>query len=108
LQERGFTPVDIGQWYNMLSEPTKDFRAKVYNKKVIHNNNPVLTWAISNAILRTGPSGNIMLDKGKAAQRIDPIASGINAHARAMVNESKIDVSEFATDEFLDKLWKRG
>jgi phage terminase large subunit-like protein len=94
LQARDFTPVDIGQWYNMLSEPTKDFRAKVYNKKVIHNNNPVLTWAISNAILRTGPSGNVMLDKGKAAQRIDPIASGINAHTRAMVNEDTRSVYE--------------
>lgn len=89
LAERDFTPVEIGQWYNQLSEPTKDLRAKIYNKKVIHDNNPVLTWAMSNAVVRKGPSENIMLDKSKAVQRIDPVAALINAHARAMSTETK-------------------
>jgi len=105
LAARDFIPVEIGQWYNQLSEPTKDLRAKTYNKKIIHDNNPVLTWAISNAVVRTGPSGNIMLDKGKAAQRIDPIAALINGHARAMVNAEQYNAGEYATDDFLKKLW---
>ena len=84
LSTLGFTPVDVGQYYNTLSEPTKDLRAKTYNKKIIHENNPVLNWAIGNAVVRMGPSGNIMLDKGKAAQRIDPAAALITAHTRAM------------------------
>lgn len=87
LAEKGFTPVEIAQWYSKLSEPTKDFRSKTYNKKIIHDNNPVLTWAIGNAVVRKGPSENIMLDKGKSTQRIDPIASLINGHARAMTKE---------------------
>ena len=85
--ELGFTPVEIPQSYSKLTEPTKDFRAKVYNKKIIHDNNPVLTWAISNAVTRVGPSGNILLDKGRSKERIDPIAAVINAHTRAMVRE---------------------
>jgi phage terminase large subunit-like protein len=87
VQELGFTPVDIPQSYTGLSTATKDFRAKVYNKKIIHNNDPVLAWAIGNAITRKGPSENIMLDKSKATQRFDPIAAVITAHSRAMVNE---------------------
>jgi len=83
----GFIPVDIPQSFTGLSEATKDFRNKTYNKKIYHNNNPVLTWAIGNAVVRKGPSENIMLDKSKASDKIDPIASLINAHVRAMVNE---------------------
>ena len=87
LAERDLLPVEIGQWYNQLSEPTKDFRAKAYNQKIYHDNNPVLTWAMSNAVIRKGPTENIMLDKGKATQRIDPVAALINGHVRAMTKE---------------------
>lgn len=84
LENREFTPVEIPQTTPSLSEPTKDFRAQVYNKKVIHDNNPVLTWAIGNAVTREDHNGNIMLDKSKSTERIDPIASLINAHVRAI------------------------
>jgi phage terminase large subunit-like protein len=80
-----FTAIEISQSYMGLSIATKDFRSKVYNKKILHDGNPVLTWAIGNAVTRAGPSENIMLDKSKAKQRIDPIAALINAHVRAMV-----------------------
>ena len=85
LTEKQWTPIEVPQSYMGLSPATKDFRAKVYNKKIIHENDPVLTWAISNAVTRAGPSENLMLDKSKSRQRIDPIAALINAHTRAMV-----------------------
>lgn len=94
VEKLGFTPVEIPQTYTGLSESTKDFRAKTYNKKVIHENNPVLTWSIGNAVVRKSPNESIMLDKNKATQRIDPIASVLTAHARAMVNEDKTSVYE--------------
>jgi phage terminase large subunit-like protein len=84
LEDRGFTPVDIAQGIPTLSEPTKDFRAKTYSSKIIHDNNPVLGWAISNAIVRANAQDNIMLDKGKSTERIDPIAAIINAHVRVI------------------------
>jgi len=88
LQESGFSvPVEIYQGYRDLSEPTKDLRAKVYSSKVIHDNNPVLNWAMSNAIIRKSPNESIMLDKDKTKEKIDPVAALINAHNRAMVNE---------------------
>lgn len=90
----GFIPVDIPQSYTGLSVATKDFRAKTYNKKIYHDGNPVLAWAISNAVTRKGPSENIMLDKSKAVDKIDPIASLINAHVRAMVNANTGSIYE--------------
>lgn len=81
------TVVGIPQGIPTLSNPTKDFRGRVYDGKVIHENNPVLSWAMSNAVVRKDHNDNIMLDKAKAIQRIDPVASLINAHVRAIVNE---------------------
>jgi len=87
LEKKGFTPIEIPQGIPTLGMPTKDFRAKVYDKKIIHDNNPVLTWAIGNAV--TTPmdkNENFMLDKGKSTGRIDPIAALINAHTRVAVS----------------------
>lgn len=93
LVEREFTAIEVPQSFMALSSPTKDFRAKVYGKKIIHEGNPVLTWAISNAVTRSGPSENLMLDKAKAKQRIDPLAALINAHYRGMVREPAVTES---------------
>jgi phage terminase large subunit-like protein len=89
LQDDGFFAVEIPQRLGVLSEPTKDFRGQVYAGKVIHNRNPVLTWGLGNAVLKMDHNENIMLDKKRSRDRIDPAAAVITAHSRAMVNESK-------------------
>src|SRR5690606_12305911 len=85
LAEKEFTMVEIPQRLNHLSEPTKNFREMAYQKELIHNNNPVLNFAIGNAIEKEDHNGNIMLDKSKSKFRIDPAAAAINAHSRAML-----------------------
>jgi phage terminase large subunit-like protein len=90
LIDDGYTPVEIVQGIKTLSEPTKNFREMVYSGRVVHDKNPVLTWAISNAVAETvDRNENIILSKKKSRQRIDPIAAVINSHVRAMVNEQK-------------------
>lgn len=106
MEEEGFLPVEIRQGIKTLGESTKDFRDLVLQKKIIHNHNPVLTWAVGNAVTRQDHNLNIMLDKDKARQRIDPIASLINAHTRAMFINGDTSVSEFAEEDFLKKLWR--
>lgn len=87
LIDRGHTVINIIQGPKTLSEPTKDFRCKVYERKIIHDGNPILSWAMSNAIVDVvDRNENIMLNKQKSRQRIDPIAATINAHVRAMLN----------------------
>jgi len=85
----GYTCVDIRQGMQSLGEPTKSFREEVYKGNVVHNNNPVLTWAIGNSITKMAPNETFMLDKSKSTHRIDPIAALINAHARAVLIEEK-------------------
>jgi len=89
MEDEGFEIVEIRQGPKTLSEPTKHFRELVLQKKIIHNNNPVLTWAIGNAVIKQDSNENIKLDKEKSRQRIDPIVAVINAHVRASVAEPR-------------------
>lgn len=94
MDAEGYTMVEIRQGVKTLSEPTKNFRELVLQKKIIHNNDPVLTWAVGNAVTKQDHNENIMLDKDKSTNRIDPIASLINAHVRAMLIEDNTSVYE--------------
>ena len=100
MEAEGYTVVEIRQGIQTLGSATKDFREQVYQGNVIHNNNPVLTWALSNAVTRQDANENIMLDKSKSTERIDPIAAVLNAHVRAMLKIDTIDINE-VTEEYL-------
>lgn len=92
MEEHGFLMVEIPQSIKHLSLPTKEFRKLVYNKQIIHFDDDLLTWAISNAIQRQDAQENIMLDKSKSTERIDPIAAVINAFTRALAGEDNRSV----------------
>lgn len=87
MEAEGYTVVEIRQGIKTLSAATKSIRELTLQRKIIHDRNPVLAWAISNAVVRQDHNENIMLDKDKSTNRIDPIASLINAHVRAMMYE---------------------
>lgn len=79
-QDYGYETVEIRQGIPTLHEPTKDLRERAYAGKVIHENNPVLNWAMGNAVTAKNAQGNMMLDKGKSFDNIDPAAAVIDAH----------------------------
>lgn len=95
MESHGFTMVEIPQSIRYLSGPTKEFRREVYSGNVIHFGDSLLDWAISNAVLKMDAQENIMLDKSKSTERIDPIAAVINAFSRASVGEAKDISSHF-------------
>jgi phage terminase large subunit-like protein len=101
MNTRKFVSVEVPQIITMLSNPTKDFKGIVYNistevteRKLIHDNNPILAWAISNAVTKMDHNKNIMLDKEKSSECIDPIAALMNAHFRVMVTKKKKSIYE--------------
>jgi phage terminase large subunit-like protein len=77
--------IEIRQGTQTLSEPTKDFRVLVKARRLVHEDNPVLNFAVLNAVVRSDHNGNIKLDKEKSKEKIDPLSAIINAHVRAMV-----------------------
>jgi len=89
LIEEGHEVVDIVQGIKTLSEPTKEFRNEVAQKNIIHEKNPLISWAIGNAIVDiVDKNMNIILNKKKSKQKIDPIASVMNGFVRAMVADA--------------------
>ncbi|GMA52058.1 terminase [Alicyclobacillus contaminans] len=94
MEAEGFTVVEIPQSIRQLSEPTKRFRAEVLQGNIQHERDPLLTWAIGNAIVKMDSQENIMLAKDRSRNRIDPIAAVINAFSRATVAEAKTSVYE--------------
>lgn len=101
LTNEGYPMVEMPQRITMLSDPTKQFRAKLYEGKIIHEGDGLLKWAVGNAVTRTDASENIMLDKAKARDRIDPIAATINGFARCMHDDLVHDLNEyFMSDGF--------
>jgi len=88
LQDAGETVVEIIQGIKTLSEPTKDFRGMVYSQRIVHDGSPVIAWAMGNAVVdKVDRNENIILNKTKSKERIDPVAATINAHVRAMTRE---------------------
>ncbi|TXK24604.1 terminase large subunit [Bacillus amyloliquefaciens] len=78
-----FTQIEVGQKATQLSRPTKNFQYLVYDKKMLHANNPLLTIAVNNA-LTVHINDLIRIDKDKNREKIDPIAAAITAHYEAM------------------------
>ncbi|WP_094247947.1 terminase TerL endonuclease subunit [Paenibacillus sp. RUD330] len=95
MKDRDYEMVEVPQRMNHLSEPTKNFRELVYQGRVIHGNNPVLDWAMGNAVTREDHHENIMLDKKKSKNRIDPVAALITAHSLYVNQESNDSVYRF-------------
>lgn len=101
LENRGYTMVEIPQSISQLSEPTKKFREELYNGKINHDGDPVIRWAVNNAVLKSDQQENVMIGKQISRDRIDPLASIINAFSQAMYDDMTVDLNEYIlSDDF--------
>lgn len=76
----GFDMVEVRQGYKTESAPLKQMKADLIDKKINYNNNPITKWNLSNAAVKVDDNENIMLSKEKARQRIDGVASLMDAY----------------------------
>ena len=85
-----------------LSEPTNRLRELIVSGKVVHDNNPLLSWALGNAYAVTDTNENIKLSKRNKddSQRIDPVAAIINAMSR--LPQAVPKRSKYEDDELLE------
>lgn len=88
LQNDGLQMVEVRQGFRSLSEPSKDFEARVVEKKVRHSRNPVMRWCVANAVIARDASGNIKPDKEKASAKIDGVVAAIIALSRHIADAS--------------------
>lgn len=106
LEELGFDCIEIYQSCKWLNDPTEDFRLEVKAGNVSFNEeNELLSWSIVNAKTVSNSNGEIKIDKDLRQKRIDPVDAVIDAYKLAFKTEKLVDVSKYATEDFLNKLW---
>jgi phage terminase large subunit-like protein len=78
--------ISIPQTTQHLSPAMKELEAAVLSGRFHHDGNPVLTWAISNVMVREDANENIFPRKESGGfQKIDPASALFNAINRAMI-----------------------
>jgi phage terminase large subunit-like protein len=102
LNDDGFKAFPFGQGFASMSAPSKEFLNLVLSNKLIHGNNPVLRWNVSNVSVKQDASGNIKPDKSTSTSRIDGLVATIMALGRAIASDRANDsVYESADIKFL-------
>ncbi len=76
--------IAFGQGFVSMSAPTKELEKIVLEKKLIHNNNPVMRWMAANTVVETDAAGNLKPTKKKSAEKIDGIVMLVMALGRAI------------------------
>lgn len=99
LGEQGLTMVEIRPTVLNFSPAMKEIEALVAEKKLHHNGDPVLAWAISNVVCHFDAKDNIYPRKDDPSKKdrtkkIDPAIALCMAIARMMANEDHGSVYE--------------
>ena len=107
LSGQGYKCVEVYQSYRSLNESTAGFREQVYCGNVYYLHNPVLTFAMNNAMVRQN-NGLIKIDKDACIKRIDPVDATLGAYKLSQYHEFELDMSKYLSSEFLQKLYSGG
>lgn len=81
--------IEVGQSWKNLSFPIKQFKLDVFEKKIVHKNNPVLNMAIYSAKSKVDNNDNIMLIKDRQREKIDSLVALVTAFSEATFHEYK-------------------
>jgi phage terminase large subunit-like protein len=66
-----------------MSPAIKELDTAILNGRIAHNGDPVLTWALSNVVGQYDAQENVMAEKERPENKIDPAIALIMAFARA-------------------------
>lgn len=98
LSNEGYLVEEVYQSHKSLNESTAGFREQVYTGNVMYTQNPLLNFAMSNAVIKQS-NGLIKIDKDATKKRIDPVDALLCAFKLALYHEFFDTIS---TDEWLD------
>ena len=103
LSDEGYDVEEVFQSHKSLNESTQGFREQVYSGNILYLYNPVLNYAMSNAVIRRN-NGLIKIDKDATTKRIDPVDAVLCAYKLAMYHEFYPSVMK-GIDDFLESDW---
>lgn len=106
LMKQGIDVIEIPQNMKHMSPAMKMIEQLMKRGMMTHEKNPVARWCWGNVAIVVDGNENIKPMKNKSRERIDLTVALIIAMATAMLFEDvSFDVSEFAEEDFLKKLW---
>lgn len=103
LSDEGYIVEEVFQSHKSLNESTEGFREEVLMGNVCYLYNPVLNYAMSNAVIKKN-NGLIKIDKDATAKKIDPADATLCAYKLARYHIF-INPREEALDKFLENEW---
>ena len=103
LSDEGYDVEEVFQSHKSLNESTQGFREQVYSGNIIYTYNPVLEFAMSNAVIRRN-NGLIKIDKDATTKRIDPVDAVLCAYKLAMYHQFTSNYMA-SIDKFLESEW---
>lgn len=94
LSNEGYTVEEVFQSHKHLNEATQGFREQVFCQNVQYLKNPLLNYAMSNAVIRQH-EGLIKIDKDASTKRIDPVDAVLCGFKLARFHEFHSDYSDY-------------
>ena len=103
LSDQGYTVEEVYQSHKSLNESTQGFREQVFAGNVAYTHNPLLNYAMSNAVIRTS-NGLIKIDKDANTKRIDPVDATLAAFKLALYHDFEIENMNDYVTRFLEEI----
>ena len=102
LSDEGYDVEEVFQSHKHLNEATQGFREQVFCKNVGYLPNPLLNYAMSNAVVRQS-NGLIKIDKDATTKRIDLVDATLCAYKLAMFHQFGDDYGDYI-DSFIEDI----
>ncbi len=103
LSDQGYNVEEVFQSHKSLNESTQSFREQVFAGNVIYTHNPLLNYAMSNAVIRTN-NGLIKIDKDASTKRIDPVDATLGAFKLALYHDFSMEGYSDYVNSFLEDM----
>ena len=100
LSDEGYDVEEVYQSHKSLNESTQGFREQVFSHNILYTYNPLLNFAMSNAVIRRN-NGLIKIDKDATTKRIDPVDAVLCAYKLAMYHSFSNSILD-GIDKFLE------
>lgn len=103
LSDEGYEVEEVFQSHKSLNESTQGFREQVFCQNVLHQPNPLLNYAMSNAVIRQN-NGLIKIDKDATKKRIDPVDAVLCAFKLALYHDFGAENYQDYLNRFLEEM----
>lgn len=79
LVAEGVNCIPFGQGFLSMGPAVREFERRLLSRQLHHGADPVLRWAVSNAVVQRDPAGLQKIAKDRSADKVDPLVALVMA-----------------------------